>query len=183
MKGKAGVQYGAVIQTRQGVKERSRTGAIYTVEAYRDGKLLWREQFHNLITDEGCNDMLDKYWKGSSYTASHYVGLKGTGEVQASDTMSSHPNWTEVTDYDESSRPALVLGSVSNKQVDNSANKATFTINNSVTVAGAFITTDSTKGGTTGLLISAGDFATARSLGAGDTLTVTVTLSQNDDGV
>src|SRR4051812_26948682 len=29
----------------------------------------WREVFHNLVTTEGKNDILDKYFKGSSYTA------------------------------------------------------------------------------------------------------------------
>jgi hypothetical protein len=45
-------------------------------------------------------------------------------------------------------------------------------------VAGAFLTTDSTKSGTTGILYSAGSFTGGnRSIASGDTLNVTYTAS------
>ena len=93
--------------------------------------------------------------------------------------MSSHSGWNEVTAYDETSRPALSLGTVSNKSVDNSANKAEFTINaNDTTVGGAFITTDSTKGGTSGTLYGVGAFSAGdKTLDDGDLLQVTITLT------
>jgi len=61
--------------------------------------------------------------------------------------------------------------------VDNSANKATFSITASITAAGAFVATNSTVGGTTGTLVGASDFSQPRTMGAGDSLTVTVTLT------
>lgn len=144
-----------------------------------DGKLKWTNEFDNLVTNEGLNDNLDKYLKGSTYTAAFYVGLTdGTPTVNAADTMSSHAGWTEVTDYSESTREALVLGTVASQSVDNSASKASYSINATATVGGAFITTVSTKGGTTGVLYGVGAFTGGdKSVDNGDTLNVTVTCT------
>ena len=144
-----------------------------------DGKLKWTDEFDNLVTNEGLNDNLDKYLKGSTYTAAFYVGLTdGTPTVNAADTMSSHAGWTEVTDYSESTREALVLGTVASQSVDNSASKASYSINATATVGGAFITTVNTKGGTTGILYGVGAFSGGdKSVGNGDTLNVTVTCT------
>jgi hypothetical protein len=56
---------------------------------------------------------------------------------------------------------------------------ATFTINATVTVGGAFLTSDNTKGGTSGVLFSAADFESPgdRAVVSGDTVTVTYTFS------
>ena len=60
----------------------------------------------------------------------------------------------------------------------NSASPATFSINGTTTVGGAFLTSNNTKGGSTGTLFSASDFTGGdRSVVSGDTLTVTYTFS------
>lgn len=156
-------------------------GTFWEFECYdKHGNLKWRDSFHNLVVNAGLNDVLDKYFKGSSYTAAFYVGLTaGTPSFAAGDTLSSHGGWTEVTAYDEANRPALTLGSVSGQSVDNSASKAAFTISSdSTTLGGAFIATNNTKGGTTGILYGGGAFSAGnKSLDDGDTLNVTVTLT------
>lgn len=152
--------------------------AAYRFEAFgKDGTPLWVEEIHNLVTTVGKNDVLNKYFKGSAYTAAWYVGLKGPGTAAVSDTMASHSGWAEVTGYSESVRPALTLGTVSGGSVNNSAAKATYSINATVTIAGAFLVNNSAKGGTTGELYSVGDFAAARTLASGDSLQVTITLT------
>ena len=153
---------------------------VFKVECFGpDGELKWRDTIENLVVNEGLDDALDKYFKGSSYTASHYCGLTdGTPTVAAGDTMSSHTGWTEVTGYSETARQTITWGTVSSQSVDNSASKATFSINASVTVGGAFIATDSTKGGTTGTLYGVGAFSGGdKTLTSGDTLNVTVTAT------
>jgi hypothetical protein len=151
---------------------------VYTFECYdKEGKLKWREETPNAVVNVGLDDVLNQYFKGSAYTAAHYVGLKGTGTIAAADTMSSHAGWTEITGYSEGTREALTLGTVSSQSVDNSASKASFSITGTATVAGAFVTTNSTKGGTTGTLYGAADFGASRSVENGDTLNVTVTLT------
>ena len=50
-------------------------------------------------------------------------------------------------------------------------------MNATVTVAGGFLATNSTKGGTSGTLYGAVDFSASRNLVSGDILNVTVTLT------
>lgn len=153
---------------------------IYEVECHGpDGQLKWREIIKNLVTTAGLNDILDKYLKGSTYTAAWYVGLTdGTPTTDAGDTMSSHAGWVEVQDYSESVRQTLTLGTVSGGSVSNTASKATFSINGTATIGGAFVVSNSTKGGTTGTLYGVGAFTGGdKSAGSGDSLTVTVTLT------
>ncbi len=153
----------------------------YLVECFdKDGNLKWTDEFDNLITNAGLNDNLDKYLKGSAYTAGWYVGLiSGTPTPAAADTMASHAGWTEITAYTESTREALTLGTVTSQSVDNSAAKASYAINaDSTTVGGAFIVTDGTKSGTSGVLYGVGAFTGGnKSTDNGDTLNVTVTCT------
>lgn len=149
--------------------------SIYRFECIgADGEVKWAEEVHNLVTNEGLNDVLSKYFKGSGYTAAFYVGLKATGTPAAGDTLASHAGWTEVSGY-TGNRQALSLGSVSGQSVDNSASKAAFAINATATVTGAFVA--SVASGTSGILYGAADFGTSRSVISGDTLNVTVTLT------
>ena len=63
--------------------------------------------------------------------------------------------------------------------ISNSASVAVFSINGTATIAGAFLTSNNTKGGTTGILFSASDFQSPgdRSVVSGDTLNVTYQFS------
>ena len=151
----------------------------YLVECFdRDGQLKWQEDVENLVVNVGLDDLLDKYFKGSSYTAAHYVGLTdGNPTIAAGDTMSSHAGWAEVADYSQTNRPDLTLGAVSGQSVDNDSNRAEFSINDSATVGGAFVVDNNTKSGTTGVLYGAAAFTADRSVADGDTITVTVTLT------
>ena len=152
-----------------------KASTLYDVRCIgRDGNEKWRETVHNLVTNQGLNDVLDKYFKGSSYTAAWHVGLKGTGSAAAGDTLASHGGWSEVTAY-TGDRKALTLGSVSGQSVSNTANKAEFAINGSATVAGAFVCVGAT--GTGGILYGVADFSTARGVEDGDTLEISATLT------
>ena len=143
------------------------------------GKLKWSDVVENLVVNVGLNDVLDKYLKGSAYTAAFYVGLTdGTPTVAAADTMASHAGWIEVVAYTEAVRQTLTLGTVASQSVDNSASKAAFSINGTATVGGAFVSTDSTKSGTAGILYGAGAFTGGdKAVSNGDTLNVTVTCT------
>lgn len=162
-----------------GLNPRIRAGIkfhnTYLVECIApDGSLKWAETAHNLVSNEGLNDVLDKYFKGSTYTAAWYVLLKGTGTVGATDTLASHAGWTELTGY-TGSRQALTLGTVASQSVSNTASKAVFPITGSATVYGAGLS--SVASGTAGIFYGAADFSTSRAVESGDTLNVTVTLT------
>lgn len=157
---------------------------IYRFEARdKDGNVKWTEEIPNITVNEGLNDILSKYFKGSSYTAAFYVGLIDNASfsaLAAGDTaaqIGGSNGWLEATSYSESVRQTLTLGSVSAQSVDNSASKATFSINGTITIKGAFVVTSSTKSGTSGLIYGEAAFGSTRSLVNGDTLTVTVTLT------
>ena len=144
-----------------------------------DGTVKWKCSDTNIIVNTGLDDILDKYWLGSAYSASHFVGLTdSTPTVVAGDTMASHAGWTEVQDFTEGTRVALSLGAVAAQSTTNSGTKASFSVNATVTIGGSFITTNSTKGGATGTLIGAVAFTGGDKVAdSGDTLNVTVTLS------
>ena len=159
---------------------------VYKIQCHdAQGNLKWEADAPNLVVNGGLQDMNAKYFTGSSYTAAWYLGLYGAGASNtpaAGDTMSSHAGWTEVTDYSQATRPACTFGTptTANPSVaTNSASPATFSINATTTVGGAFLTSNNTKGGSTGTLYSAADFSAPgdRSVVSGDTLSVTYTLS------
>jgi len=134
--------------------------------------------FPNLVTTAGKNDLLDKYFAGSAYTAAWYLGLVDGGSAPtyaAGDTASSHAGWTEFVNYAAATRPAPTFNAAA------SSSKATtataFAINGAGgVVAGCFMITNSTKSGTTGILYSCGSFTGGnKTVANGDTLNVTYT--------
>tara|TARA_R100001015_G_C4598794_1_gene153866 strand:- start:444 stop:998 length:555 start_codon:yes stop_codon:yes gene_type:complete len=143
----------------------------------KDGNEKWREINKNLVTTVGLNHVLDSVFDGATQITAWYVGLKGAGTAAAGDTASSHSGWSDITAYSESVRQTLNLGSASSGSIDNSSNKATFSINGSATVAGAFIVSNSGKTATAGTLYGVVDFGSSRSVISGDTLQVTITLT------
>lgn len=145
-----------------------------------DGQVKWRESIDNLVVTAGKNDLLTNYFKGSSYTAAFFVGLVDNASfsaIAAGDTAASHAGWLDAVPYSNATRPALTLGTASAGSIDNSASKASFTINATATLNGAFCITNSTKSGTTGVLYSASSFGSTRSVINGDTVNVQVTLT------
>ena len=176
----------AGVVAKSGSGEKVKAGGVFTIQCHdKDGNLKWEESSHNLVVNVGLQDMNAKYFTGSSYTAAWYLGLYGaaaSNNPAASDTMSSHAGWTEVTAYSQSTRPACTFGTPTTADpsvATNSASPAVYSINATTTVGGAFLTSNSTKSGTTGTLFSAADFSSPgdRSVVSGDTLTVTYTFS------
>lgn len=170
-------------QSTEGLKA---TGK-FLIECYdKDGKLKWTDESKNLVVNVGLQYMAGTSLDGSTARiTSWYLGLYGaaaSNNPAAGDTMSSHAGWTEVTDYTEATRPAatFVAATTANPSVvTNSASKAQFTMNATVTVGGAFLTSNNTKGGTSGTLFSAKDFSSPgdRNVVSGDVVLVTYTFS------
>lgn len=149
----------------------------------KDGNVKWEESTHNLVVNEGLQDMNTQYFKGSSYTASFFLGLiTGPGAsttYAAGDTLASHAGWTEFTNY-SGARKAVTFGTAStaDPSVIATSSAVSFSISSSGgTVAGAFLCTVSS--GTSGVLFSEADFQSPgdRVVVSGDTLNVTYTFS------
>jgi hypothetical protein len=143
------------------------------------------ETFPNLVTNVGRADLNDKYLKGSAYTQTIRMGLKGAGAAANGDTQASHAAWTErglanAPAY-TGNRKDVTMGAstVASPAVSTSPVQA-FAITSSGTVDGCFINNggSATKDDTTGILFSAGDFTGgAKTVANLDTLNVTYTLS------
>lgn len=144
----------------------------YDFELVRGGAVVDRWSAWNLVTTVGKTDIVDKYLKGSSYTAAWFMGLAGAGTKAVGDTLASHAGWSELTPY-SGNRPAITWGTTSGGS--NTGSAVSFAINATATVAGAFVC--SVASGTSGVLYSVGDFAASRGVGNGDTLNVTPTQS------
>jgi hypothetical protein len=164
----------------------AQAGGIFSIECRdSEGNLKWAEALHNLVVNQGLQDMNAKYFSGSAYTATWFIGLYGAGASNnpaASDTAASHAGWVEVVPYSNATRPAATFGTATTADpsvISNSASPAAFSINATATVGGAFLISNSTKSGTTGILFSASDFAAPgdRVVASGDTLNVSYTFS------
>ncbi len=155
----------------------------YHVECLdKDGNLKWEEDFKNLVVTTGLNKYLDATLKTGLASPTWFVGLitgPGSGNTYViADTMASHAGWTENTSYSQATRPAFTPGSIAAGSVDNSAAKASYSINATVTIAGAFMADNSTKGGSTGTLLGEGNFTGGdRAAVNGDTLNVQITAT------
>lgn len=146
----------------------------------KHGNIKWTDHIDNLVTNAGLNYLLDAGLSGGTQVTTWYVGLTdGTPTPAAGDTMASHDGWTEVEAYDEATRVEWTDGGVSNQSVSNSGSAAEFTIStNGTTVGGAFLVSNSTKGGTTGTLYAVGAFSAGdKVLDDDDVLTVTATFT------
>lgn len=140
-------------------------------------RVMWTEDIQNLTVTAGLNKLLDATLKTGLTTPLWYIGLKLSGTIAATDTMASHAGWAETTPYSDATRPAFTPGTIAAGSVNNGAAKAVFTINATATVAGCFMADNNTKGGTSGTLYGAGDFAVPRAVASGDTLNVQATAS------
>jgi hypothetical protein len=140
--------------------------------------LRWKDDFWNIVVTAGLNKLLDATIKSGLASPAWYVGLKGTGSMISADTMGSHSGWSDIAPYSNGTRPAYTPGSISSGSVDNSASKAVFNINATSTVYGCFLCDNSTVSGTTGTLYGGGDFGSSRAVINGDTLNITITLTQ-----
>ena len=174
----------AGLVARTGADSGARAGGVFHVQCFdKDGNLKWSTSEHNLVVNEGLQDMNTQYFKGSAYTAAFFLGLitgPGSGTSFApTDTLASKA-WIEYTDY-SGARKAVTFGTATNADpsvISNSASPSSFTISGAGgVVAGAFLCTVSS--GTSGVLFSESDFQSPgdRTVVAGDTLNVTYTFS------
>lgn len=174
----------ATFVANTGLQQATHGGGVFHFQCVdKDGNVKWEESTHNLVVNEGLQDMNTKYFKGSSYTAAFYLGLiTGPGSATtyaATDTLASHGGWTEFTNY-SGARKAVSFGSATSADpsVLTTASAVSFSITSSGgTVAGAFLCTVSS--GTSGVLFSEADFQSPgdRVVVSGDTLNVTYTFS------
>ena len=139
----------------------------------------WNYQ-HNLIPEEGLKSALEVAFGAGAKHAGFYIALHGGSAAPA-------PNWTAASyasaasenistseGYTGATRPAWTPGAVTNPNISNQGNEASFTFasSSSTNITGAAILTSAVRGGTTGKLISAIQWAVPRTFQNGDTYQV-----------
>lgn len=131
-------------------------GNPFHIKHYRKKILIGTYDIFNGITNEGKNKLLDTMFNGSSQIANNswFVGQISAASYSAvadTDTMASHSGWLEFTNYTQATRVAWGSGAAAAQEVTN-ASPLTFTFSADGTLKGVFVATNSTKGGTTGIL-------------------------------
>jgi hypothetical protein len=167
--------------------ERMSAGGVFTVECVGpDGVEKWSDTFHNLVVNEGLQDMNSKYFAATGYTSAWFLGLvtgPGSGNTYAAtDTLATNPGWNELapgTAY-TGNRKAVTFGTATTADpsvISNSAAPSSFAmLVNGTVVAGALLA--SVNSGTSGILFSVGNFTGGdKTVDNGDTLNVTYTFS------
>lgn len=163
----------------------AKISGVFEWECWRDGKLIWKDKSHNIVTNEGLDRILDVYFAGETQTATWYVGLVETDTSEAAGMTYDVPVFTESTSYDEGTRPEYDEAASSSQSVTNSASKATFTISASKTMYGAALFSISTKGdhspGANNVLHCYSKFGTSRDVIDNDVINVTYTCGASDN--
>jgi len=173
----------SALTARTGVSAGMQAGGVFHVQCLdKDGNLKWETTKHNIVVQEGLQNMNNVYL-GATSKPTWYLGLitgPGSGtSFSTTDTLLSK-SWTEFTNY-SGSRPAVTFGTgtlADPSVISNSASPAPFSITGAGgTVAGAFLCT--VASGTSGILFSESDFQSPgdRVVVLGDTLNVTYSFS------
>ena len=161
-----------------GMREGFRLRGAFRAQLWQGRQFLRDLPFQNTVMTAGITHMLATQFTGSAQITTWYFGLIDTTaftEILAADTMGSHAGWTESTAYAEAARQAWAA--VSGAAMAANTTEATFTANAATTLQGAFITSSSTKGGSTGTLWSAGSFSVPQGVAAGQAIRLSYVVS------
>lgn len=151
-----------------------RIGFVWNIEHIRKGVVIGTEPVCNLIPTEGLDHILSVLLKGGTQRLDWYIALfEGNYTPVAGLTAANFvANATECTAYIEATREAWVGGAVSGGAVSNTNSKAEFTFNAIKTVYGGVLISSATKGSSTGEILSAVRFSTAKPMESGDILRI-----------
>lgn len=156
-------------------------GGVFDTEHRRVGDMLARDISPNIIPTEGLNHILDVLAHAATQITTWYVALF-EGNVTPGATLTG-PTFdsvlTECTAYDETTRVAFDEAAAASGVIDNSANRAVFTINATKTVYGGGLLSSSTKQDATAgvICLAASRFSASRPVVSGDELAVKYSLT------
>jgi len=157
------------------------TGLVYRVELVdKDGVVIDAEVVHNIMPQQSV-DHIASMIRGGGATpiSSWYIGVFESNYVpDASVTAADlQTNVGESQAYDEAARQPWANAYDGVGFIGNAGAPAEFTMNASKTIYGAFLVSNATKGGTSGILLSVARFSTPKTVEAGTTLRITAGLT------
>lgn len=156
-----------------------RMGGKFLIDHMRGGELIDQFECPNLVVNEGLDHVLNTVFHGGTQVGTWFLGLfEGNYTPIATVTAATiAAAATESTAYTESQRQEYNEAAASAQSITNSANKATFTMNATKTIYGAFLVSNATKSATSGVLFSAARFSAAKSVVTDDQLLLTYTFN------
>lgn len=171
----------SVVRTSKSETEKLDACGVYHIECYDiNGNLKWTECARNLVTYQGKNAMLDTYFAGSAYTATWYMSLITAGTATTASTYAS-PTVTEIATGIISGNTRPTVGWSASAAGSKSATTTVFSITAAATITGNMLVTGSNTVADTavtgGILFSAANFSSPKTVGSGDTLNVTYSIS------
>lgn len=151
----------------------------YHGQIIRNGVVIDDFEVDNLVVNEGLNTMLDVMFHGSTQITTWFMGVfEGNYTPVATVTaLGIAAAATESTAYASSTRPEYVEAAAASQVTTNVANRASFVFNATKTIYGAFLISNNTKSGTSGVLFSAARFSTAKNVESGDELLLTYSFT------
>ena len=134
----------------------------------------------NLVTTEGFAHLLNVALGGKAKASGYYLALfsgsatPANSWTAASFAAAANEITSQTEGYTSATRPQWTPAETATNQIDNFAAAASFTMAtaSTLTVTGAALLSNATRGGTTGVLISASKYAAERVFQAGDTYDV-----------
>lgn len=154
-------------------------GFVYDTELWRGGQLVSAKRAYNLVPQVGVNHFAALLRGTGPLISSWHVGLFEGNYVPDEDTTSSdlQTGAVEFVGYNEAARPAWTHAYDGTSVIDNSASRATFTVTSAKTVYGGFLVSNSTKGGTSGVLLSIARFPSPDELRVDDEYRITAGIT------
>lgn len=184
MRAKMGSMVDAKIEKAQKIDGAAGMASLWEWEQIRDGKVIKTWKDTNICTDEGLTSLLDIMFHDATQIATWYIAVFSDDYTPLVTNTYATPGYTESSAYTEANRPAFVEAAAASKSITNSASKATFTINATVSIYGAALVSDNTKGDTvaaSAVLYNVSQFSSGvKAVESGDTLKVTITLTASD---
>lgn len=157
------------IQGRFQVEIRRKNGCIETID------------FPNIVTDEGRVYLLKSGISNEATAITNwYIGLIGANYTPsatdvAATALGGTGFYSEITTaYTETTRPSYTAAYTTTpvKRISNISSPASFTFANAATVYGAFLVSNNVKGGTNGILFSAGLFTASKTMSVDDIIAI-----------
>lgn len=154
-------------------------GGVFKGQLIRNGVVIDEFEEHNLVVNEGLNNLLSVYFNAGAQTTTWYLGIfKGNYTPVATVTAATITSAsTEATEYASSTRPEYVEAAPASQSITNSASRASFVFNAAINVYGAFLVSSNVKSGTSGVLFSAARFSSVKAVEIGDELLLTYTFN------
>ena len=151
-------------------------GFKYKVQGYNPvtKKVLWEWEEENLVPDYARSSLLAAMFLSGTQYPSFYIGAYANDRAPEYDDVSADlPEYGEIESFSEGARQLWTPAAESGGTLESSATPAIFTATVDIpAVRGVFLSTISVFGSTSGLLTSAVQSASPKSLDAGEQLRI-----------